>query len=379
LLIHDKGIQKGNALYYSSLYKGIMKILFLTPYPLDEAPSQRFRFEQYFEALKKEGHQISVQSFMPAKRWRIFYTTGNVIEKSILLLSGIFKRTGILFKTPQYHFVFIHREAAPFGPPLFEWFLANVLRKKIIFDFDDAIWLTDRNESILFRILKWRSKVAAICEWSYKISCGNEYLCNYAKQFNKQVFFNPTTIDTENLHNPTFFPIINKDLLIIGWTGSHSTLKYLNDIAPTLQYIEKKYQQITFWIIADREPKLGLDRLVFKPWSIETEIYDLAQFSIGLMPLPNDQWALGKCGFKILQYMALKIPTVASPVGVNTKIIQHGKNGFLPNDLEDWRTHLEALIENEKLRNSIGSAGRDEVCKHYSTSSNTSSFLELFR
>ncbi len=86
----------------------------------------------------------------------------------------------ILFSVSRHQFVFIHREAAPLGPPLFEWVLAHVFRKKIVFDFDDAIWLTDRTKSILFRILKnGRSKVAAICRWSYKVSCGNEYLCEF--------------------------------------------------------------------------------------------------------------------------------------------------------------------------------------------------------
>lgn len=356
-----------------------MKILFLAPYPLEEAPSQRFRFEQYFETLKKEEYQFAFQSFLPSNKWRVFYEGGHVIQKGILILSGIIKRIAVLFTARQYNYIFIHREVLPIGPPLFEWLLAKVFQKKIIYDFDDAIWLSDRKESILFQILKWRSKVATICKWSYKVSCGNEYLCDYAKQFNKNVLCNPTTIDTEKLHNPKTYPKkVNDQLIIIGWTGSHSTLKYLHEVEPVLQDLEKKYKQIQFWVIADKAIKLRLDRLIFKPWSLETEIRDLSQFNIGIMPLPDDQWAKGKCGFKVLQYMALNIPTVASSVGVNLKIIQHGKNGFLCHNKADWRTHLEALIEDEMERTLIGKAGRDKVKKHYSVSSNSSLFLSLF-
>src|SRR5688500_1091441 len=123
----------------------------------------------------------------------------------------------------MYDFVFIHREVSPLGPPIFEWILAKVLKKNIIYDFDDAIWLTDRHdESLVFRLLKWRSKVDLICRWSHKVSCGNEYLCRFAANFNNNVVYNPTTIDTENLHNPSFFkqPSGHLDKITIGWTGS---------------------------------------------------------------------------------------------------------------------------------------------------------------
>ena len=113
--------------------------------------------------------------------------------------------------------IFIHREVAPVGPPVFEWIISKIFKKKIIYDFDDAIWLTDRkDESWILETLKWRSKIQSICRWSYKVSCGNEYLCDYARQFNERVFYNPTTIDTGNLHNPSLYKIDSKDKIIIG-------------------------------------------------------------------------------------------------------------------------------------------------------------------
>jgi len=356
-----------------------MKILFLIPYPIGESPSQRFRFEQYFKVLIQNGHSFHHQSFIDTDDWKLFFQKGRSATKFFVLAKGFFKRVSILWKLSNYSTIFIHREVTPIGPPVFEWIISKVFKKKIIYDFDDAIWLTDRkNESIIFKTLKWRSKVQSICRWSYKVSCGNEYLCSYARKFNKRVILNPTTIDTENLHNPSLFKIENENKLIIGWTGSHSTLKYLNDLEPILQSLEQKYHQLQVNVISDAPPHLDLKRLHFNPWSVDTEISDLAQFDIGIMPLPDDEWAKGKCGFKALQYMALQIPTVASPVGVNTQIIRHNENGFLCSKAYEWENCISILIENKTLRDSMGIAGRKKVVAHYSVSSNTSNFLSLF-
>lgn len=360
------------------------KILFLVPYPVKESPSQRFRFEQYFHLLEQHGHQYIVQSFFNTHHWRTFYAPGKGLIKVSALLLGFIKRVHILLKVSDFDFVFIHREVTPLGPPFFEWCIAKVLRRKIIYDFDDAIWLTDRkHESWYLPILKWRSKVQTICSWAYKVSCGNLYLYAYAEQFNKTVVHNPTTIDTEHTHNPSLFTADTSsqqknNKIIIGWTGSHSTLKYLNDLEQILQRIERNYSQVEFLIIADRPPSLKLKSIQFKKWSLATEISDLSLLDIGIMPLPDDMWARGKCGFKALQYMAMEIPTIASAVGVNTSIINHGIDGFLAQTDEEWENTLTQLIEDKALRDTIGLNGRKKVCNAYSVSSNTSTFLSLF-
>jgi glycosyltransferase involved in cell wall biosynthesis len=356
----------------------LMNLLFLTPYPLHEAPSQRFRFEQYFSLLQLQGHQIRTQSFLSSHTWRLFYSPGHHVKKILALGAGFLRRFRILFSMASYHFVFIHREAAPVGPPVFEWIIAKLLQKKIIYDFDDAIWLTDKtDESPLERFARWRSKVSLICQWSYKVSCGNQYLADYARQFNNRAVIIPTTIDTKAFFNPS--PgFTNKSILTIGWTGSHSTLKYLNAIINVIQHLEEKYNHLHFLVIANQNPNLSLPRFSFLPWKKETEAEDLQQIDIGIMPLPDDAWTRGKCGFKALQYMALGIPCVASPVGVNMEIIQHGQNGFLAARDDEWKTYLEMLIENSELRKKIGEAGQRKVEAGYSVSSNTSNFLSLF-
>lgn len=356
-----------------------MKILFLIPYPLEEAPSQRFRFEQYTNILSKKGWKLHFQSFLNSHNWHFFFKSGKFFGKTVALLAGFAKRLSLLFRIWQYDFVFIHREASPVGPPIFEWIISKIFKKRIIYDFDDAIWLTDRkNESTLLRSVKCRSKVSWICRWSYKVSCGNSYLYTYAKQFQQNVICVPTTIDTHHLHNPSLFTKEQRNHIVIGWTGSHSTLKYFASLEGVLQKLTEKYRNLRIIVIADQPPSRFFNGLEFIPWSTDTEMTDLLKIDIGIMPLPDDEWSKGKCGFKALQYMAMEIPTVAAPVGVNTTIIDHGINGFLCTTDTEWTDALEALINDPELRRKMGKKGREKVEHFYSVASNTPTFLSLF-
>ncbi len=356
------------------------KILFLCPYPVGHSPSQRFRFEQYFEILRAEGFQITISPFLSVKGWQVLYKRGNFFTKLAVITRGYLLRCAQLFTLPSYQWVFIHREAAPLGPPVFEWVISKVFRKKIIYDFDDAIWLPNTSGvNKIAAFLKWHGKVKHICRWSYKVSAGNHYLCEYAADWGKQVVYNPTTIDTENLHNPTHYPVKNKTGIRLGWTGSHSTLKYLNPLASVFEQLQSEFPNLTLRVIADVPPQLNLKFIEFVAWNKETEIEDLLQIDIGLMPLTDDAWAKGKCGFKALQYLALGIPAVVSPVGVNTTIVTQGINGFVCSTDEEWLTHLRTLIFDTGMRKQMGLEGRKTVEAHYSVRSNTSTFVGLFR
>lgn len=145
-----------------------------------------------------------------------------------------------------------------------------------------------------------------------------------------------------------------------------------------LREIQQKFAHVDLLVIADKPPEMNLPRVVFKPWSNETEIADLIHADIGIMPLPDDEWSKGKCGFKALQYMALEIPAVASNIGVNPQIIEDGKNGRLCHSDDAWLRALEELITNPALRKQLGLAGRQTVVDHYSVSSNSDNFLSLF-
>jgi glycosyltransferase involved in cell wall biosynthesis len=286
----------------------------------------------------------------------------------------------VLVRLSTADFVFIHRECLPIGPPVIEWIIAKVLRKKIIYDFDDAIWLPNTSdENKLIGKLKWHSKVKKICQWSYRVSAGNEYLCYFAKQFSRSVTLNPTTIDTAKLHNPSLYQKKKNDQVVIGWTGTHSTLPYLNELIAVFESLDKKiHGQFKLVVISNKTPPFNFPFLEFLPWAKENEINDLMKFDIGVMPLADDEWAKGKCGFKALQYMALEIPTIASPVGVNSTIITHELDGFLASTGTEWSNLLERLITDELLRKKIVVKGREKVIAHYSITSNSSTFLSLF-
>jgi glycosyltransferase involved in cell wall biosynthesis len=146
---------------------------------------------------------------------------------------------------------------------------------------------------------------------------------------------------------------------------------------PVFELLEKEFQ-FTFRVISDREPDFKLKSLEYIKWNEASEIADLVKIDIGLMPLSPDKWSEGKCGFKALQYMALGIPALVSPVGVNTKIVDHGINGFVCTTDEEWFQALSQLLSNRKLIQEMGSKTREKIEQHFSIQSNTENFLRLF-
>ncbi|MBS1625076.1 MAG: glycosyltransferase family 4 protein [Bacteroidetes bacterium] len=352
------------------------KIYFIVPYPHGEAPSQRFRFEQYYTALAAHGFDFHISAFLDHDTWHILYKPGHTIAKVQGILRGFWRRCMDLLHIVSYDFVFMHREAAPIGPPVFEWIITKILGKKIIYDFDDAIWLsnTSAHNKIAAR-LKWHSKVSAICKWAWKVSCGNDYLAHYARSYNTQVVVNPTTIDTEHLHNRVKDQ--HTDRIVIGWTGTHSTAQYLDHIIPILARLEQQYD-FTFMVISNRKLKADLRSLQYQHWHKESEIADLLQFNIGLMPLTDDPWARGKCGFKALQYMSLGIPALVSPVGVNTRIVDDHVNGMICSTDADWERAITTYLSDADQRIRAGAAARRKIEAEYSVASNTPNFIRLF-
>lgn len=353
------------------------RILFIAPYPHAQAPSQRFRFEQYIPALKDEGYDVEVHPFLSAKDWAPLYKEGSFLRKGWSMIRSFIRRWGLLTKVRRFDAIFIHREAAMIGPPVFEFIIAKVLRKKYIYDFDDAIWLPNYSQSnAKFHRLKAYGKVKKIVRWADKVVVGNAYLADYALQFNKNVEIIPTTIDLENVHNQVTEH--QGAFIRIGWTGSHTTMEYLPLLVPTLKELEKSYP-IKFRVISNHPPEIELDCLEYVPWNKETEIEDLAAIHIGVMPLKDSIWAKGKCGFKGLQYMSLQIPSIMSSVGVNPEIVENGTNGFLCESTKDWHRVLKLLIEDLELRKKIGQAGYETVKSRYSVTANTPNYLALFK
>jgi glycosyltransferase involved in cell wall biosynthesis len=353
-------------------------VLFILPYPLYKAPSQRFRVEAYFSVLEVAGIRYKTQTFFTGEDWKILYSPGFAIKKFLALVAGFFRRAGyVIFKASSFEYIFIHREASPVGPPVFEWWLSKILRKKIIYDFDDAIWM--QNTVTPNPVVDWIRafwKISYICKWSYKIAGGNDYLCAYARQFNKNVVLLPTSVNTTDRYNFLKRHSNNKKL-VIGWTGSHTTMKYLEMIYPVIEKLAANYA-FDFLVISNKKPSYPLQSLKYIGWSETTEIEDLATIDIGIMPMFQDKFSEGKCGFKIIQYLSLGIPALASPVGVNSEIIDHGANGFVCGSEEEWYNFLEELLTDEQKRSCFGINGRKKIEEEYSIKANTEKFLNLF-
>jgi glycosyltransferase involved in cell wall biosynthesis len=352
------------------------RIFFIAPYPFGAAPSQRFRFEQYFDFLREEGFEIEEHPFYDEQTWKTLYSEGNTLKKTWGLLKSIARRKLLLFKLHKADHIFIHREVAHVGPPVFEWIIAKILRRNYIYDFDDAIWLPNYSESnARFHRLKAYWKVNYCMKWAHQVTAGNDYLANYARKFNPNVQVIPTTIDSENHHNVLCDH--DREPLTIGWTGTHTTMRYLEPLLPILRELESEFE-FKFRVISNQAPDFELNALEFVQWKKETEIEDLSRIQIGIMPLEEDIWSEGKCGFKGLQYMALGMATVLSPVGVNKIIVRDGENGFLANDPQEWKAKLTQLISDRELRGRFGENGRKTVELRYSVKANKHKYLNLF-
>lgn len=352
-------------------------ILFLTPYPHDTAASQRFRFEQYYSFLKENGKEFTIQPFWDEKGWEILYKKGNTFLKLLYLIKGLLKRCSLVFTAKRYEFIFIHREIFPTGPLFLITLLSKVLKKKIIYDFDDAIWLknyADNNKNFAF--LKNYKQVPKLCKHAYKVSVGNEYLYHYAHHYNSSIELIPTTIDTENLHNRTRDK--KNEKVVIGWTGTHSTLKYMLDLLPILDTLSNKFE-FELLIISDKTPDFERPYLNFVAWNKENEIDDLLKMNVGIMPLTDDKWSRGKCGFKALQYMSLGIPAIVSPVGVNSEIVDHDINGWICSNWEDWRHTLNNVLEHPEIVSKMSESAREKIISKYSVLSTRTKFLNLFK
>ena len=206
--------------------------------------------------------------------------------------------------------------------------------------------------------LKNVDKIPRIVGLAHTVVAGNEYLAAWARGHSRSVVVVPTCVDTD-----VFAPArTQRDgaPVVIGWSGSPSTVEHLRPLLPVLERLSTRMGDPAF-----RHAPLGLRG---EAWTPENELALLREMDIGLMPLPDDQWTRGKCGLKGLVSMSMGAASVMSPVGVNTEIVQHGANGFLPRSDDEWLDVLVRLVEDRDLRTRVGAAGRQTVMNDYSVS-----------
>lgn len=351
-----------------------LRVLALVPYPLHTAPSQRYRIEQWQPFLERAGISIEMSPFASESLMRVLYKRGHLVSKVWRLAAAFTRRSLQLWGLGRYDAVLIHRAACLAGPALLEGVIRS-MGVPIIFDFDDAIHLLDTSvANKRFGWLKFPGKTAAICRASAHVVVGNSYLADYARRHNSQITIVPSSVDT-TLYRPAM-ERRPTSRVVVGWMGSSTSQAHLEAFAPVLRQMQTSLD-FDLRVISDRNPVLPGLRFVWRPWSVETEIQELREFDVGIMPMPDDKWARGKCAMKALLYMAMGIPVICSAVGTNREVIEHGRNGLLAEAAEDWQAHMAALILDSRQRMRLGAAGRETVEQHYSMERCAASFAEV--
>jgi glycosyltransferase involved in cell wall biosynthesis len=337
-----------------------MRVLGLLPYPTDRVPGQRFRIEQWAPALSREGLEITFSPFLSSRAMDVLYQPGHRLTKALETARAYARRLTEVRRFRSYDLAFVFREAALFGPPVFERLVAR--RLPVVLDFDDAIYLPLANPvNAWSRWLRDSAKTKALCRLARHVTVGNETLAQYAREVSRAVTVVPTTIDTD-IYVPRSRPPNPRP--VVGWSGSITTIPYLAAMHEPLLQLRQRVD-FELRVIGGEVSLTGLDARC-QPWRPASEVKDLAAFDVGLMPLPDDPWTRGKCGLKALQYMALGIPPVVSPVGVNAEIVSDGVDGFHAPTPQSWIDRIGQLVSNPALRARLGGEARRTVEARYS-------------
>lgn len=344
-----------------------MRVLFLSLQAHGRSPSQRYRVECFEPALRAAGIDLEERPVLTANDLGGFYGRTPTSEKVRIGVRALARR--VLSLRPRLRsrpdVVLVQREAFFLFNEWSEW-LAS-LQAPIVYDFDDAIWINAVSEANRrFAFLKNVSKIPRIVSLAHTVIAGNDYLADWARRYSPNVHVVPTCVDTMQWA-PSPKPREPGAPVIIGWSGSPSTITHYRTIEAALLRIRQRFgDRVRLRVMGApsyRNEALGV---VGEAWSEAGEIPFLQSMDIGLMPLPDDEWTRGKCGLKGLTSMASGAATVMSPVGVNPTIIRHNVDGLLASTEDDWVSGLSRLVEDAQLRLRLGAAGRARVIECYS-------------
>jgi glycosyltransferase involved in cell wall biosynthesis len=348
-----------------------MRVLFLTRYARLGA-SSRLRSYQYLPYLMESGFEVTV-----APLFGNDYVRGLYSDKisTVAVFKAYIDRLRFILKVRHFDLVWVEYEMLPWLP---DWIEFSLLPGGVplVVDYDDAIFHRyDQHRLALVRRVLGKKIDVVMCRAALVI-VGNDYLGAYARQAGAQrIEMLPTVVDG------TRYAVIEKEdasPVTIGWIGSPTTAQYLKLVAPALRAMIASHNA-RFVAIGANPSQLQDLPIEIRPWSEDTEAAEIQQFDIGIMPLPDDLWERGKCGYKLIQYMASGKPVVASPVGVNRVIVRQGVNGFLANTESEWCNSLSLLCEDAAFRKRMGDAGRSRMERDYSLQVAAPRLAELLR
>lgn len=345
-----------------------MRILLLSKYSRRGA-SSRLRTIQYIPWLAREGVEIVHSPLLGDDYLQKRYQQGS--GWSIAILATYWKRVLALLAARRYDLVWIESEIFPWLPADAERLL-GALRVPYVVDYDDATFHRyDQHHWRAIRMLLGR-KIDSVMRRAALVVAGNEYIAERARKAGaRRVEILPTSVD---LTRYLAIPDELRKTFTIGWIGTPMTAKYLSTVEPVLNDLIQKHG-VRMLTVGGEFPLLQGEQVESRAWSEESEVADIRRFDVGIMPLPDAPWERGKCGYKLIQYMACGKPVVASPIGVNSRIVRHGENGFLANSLDEWREALLTLRDHPELRQQMGNDGRARVEREYSVQVNAPRLL----
>jgi glycosyltransferase involved in cell wall biosynthesis len=328
--------------------------------------SSRYRLYQYVKPLKKYNIELHIYSTYPEwlyiRRKNTHSSSGNDFLTLFVSLFRMLVR--IIPRLKNADLVFILRDAAPFSlMPLIKFVRST--KKPIIFDFDDAIYLRNKR------------RISMYISNAHLVFAGNHFLKKWALRINKNCVVIPSVIDL-NRYNQKGSYERKRGNLSIGWIGSPGTSPYLRLLTPVLWDLSRQIP-FEFRVIGGNTESISGICTRFLKWNETDEIRELSKLDIGVSPLPDNEYTRGKCGVKLLQYMAMGIPSVASPVGIHKDIIVDGWNGFLASNEKEWLQKLRCLIEKQDLRRIMGKNAKRTVAQGYSLDISVDKIANLIR
>jgi len=347
-----------------------MKVLFLTKYGY-LAPSSRYRAFQYVPYFRSRNSVVSVEPLLPDEYVRRLFNERrrSLGRVSRALLSRIAHLRSREYRS--FDVVYVQNEMLPRCPFMLE---SRFYRDgpPVVVDYDDAIFHLYENRQLL------REKIAAVMRAARCVIVGSRYLQSYAATFNRCVELVPTVINMSRYTAKCGYELEN-NTVIIGWIGTPTTARHLASHAPSFRALARKYKLTLRCVGAPQDFQMPGVQLEKIPWRLETETQWIRSFDIGVMPLPDDRFAKGKCGLKLIQYMGCGVPVVGSAVGANCEIIQDGTNGLLAVNQDEFVHKIEWLIRSVELRRRLGINGRQTVKLRYSLETQAPRFYRLLR
>lgn len=355
----------------------MISVLYFTKYTYAGA-STRYRSLQYLPALRAEAIKYVVSPLFDDNY--LFEKFGPGRVSIWRLLAAFVRRIWVALRVSSGTIVVIEYELFPWFPAIIErWLVWRGCR--VLTDYDDAIFHQyDTHHLAWVRRILGR-KIASIMRLSSAVVVGNEYLAGYARRAGaKCVYVIPTVVDLNRYKRKEFRSGVmpSEKVFTIGWIGSPTTAPYLRLIAPALARLYNA-GPLKVRLVGSGPIDLPGVQTEIIPWNDETEIEEIFRFDVGIMPLPDEAWTRGKCGLKLIQYMACSLPVVASPVGINRKIVQHAGNGYLASTLDEWVLSLESLRADVKLRKQMGALGYRLVEENYSLAVTSPRMVEILK